>query len=294
MLVITGPSGNVGHELVDVLRARPPQGGWRVVGRHPEQLRDRVGDSAAVCRFDFFDTSTWTAALEGVDTLFLLFPLPGNRAAREAVIPFVNAAERAGCRHVVYLSVLGADRARFIPHFKVEAALRNSTMGWTMLRCGFFMQNLHRALSTHGTDIAESGELFIPAGQGLTSFLDARDGADIAALALTEPDKHRDRAYHLTGPAALSMTEVAQALTEALGYRVSYTHPGLVRFAARLRRRGVGWDTIGFMSAVYTLTRFGLNQPVTREVQQLLNRPPRTLRTFLADSAWRWRDGAWT
>ncbi len=294
MLVITGPSGNVGHELVDILRADEPHHGWRIASRNPEHLRKRVGDDASVCHFDFFDADTWTAALDGVETLFLLFPLPGNRAAREAVIPFVHAAERAGCRHVVYLSVFGADRVRFIPHFKVEAALRASTMSWTMVRCGFFMQNLHRALSTHGTDIAEHGELFVPAGRGRTSFLDARDGADVAALALRNPAAHRDRAYHLTGPAALSMTDVASALTEALGYPVTYPHPGLIRFAARLRRRGVGWHTIGFMSAVYTLTRFGRNQPLTEEVEQLLGRPPRTLRTFLHDNAWRWHDRAWT
>lgn len=90
------------------------------------------------------------------------------------------------------------------------------------------------------------------------------------------------------------MTEVAAALSEALGYPVRYTHPGLIRFARRLRRRGVGWDTIGFMSAVYTLTRFGLNQQVTDEVRRLLGRPPRTLEEFLADSAWRWQHCDWT
>lgn len=294
MLLVTGPSGNVGLELVDALHRDAPTGGWRVASRHPEPLARRLGDSAQACRFDFFDRSTWAAALQDVQTMFLLFPLPGNRAARDAVIPFVHAAQAAGCRHVVYVSVFGADRARFIPHYKVEAALRASPMSSTILRCSFFMQNLHRQISTHGTDIVERGELFIPAGRGRTTFIDARDAADVAALALTEPAAHRDRVYHLTGPAALSMTEVADALSRALGYPVTYTHPGLVRFAARLRRRGVGWDTIGFMSAVYTLTRLGRNQPITDEVRELLGRPPRTLEQFLSDTAWRWRDRAWT
>lgn len=294
MLVITGPSGNVGHELVEVLSHRPPRGGWRLASRHPEAQRERVGAAAEVCHFDFFDRPSWAATLAGVRTLFLLFPLPGNRAAREAVIPFLQAAERAGCRHVVYVSVFGADRARFIPHHKVEAALRASAMSWTVLRCSFFMQNLHRAISTHGVDIAERGELFIPAGRGLTSFVDARDCAEVAALALADPASHRDRVYHLTGPAALSMTQVAEALTDALGYPITYTRPGLARFAFRLRRRGVGWDTIGFMSVVYTLTRFGRNQPLTGEVQHLLGRSPRALAEFLRDAAWRWRDRAWT
>ncbi len=88
-------------------------------------------------------------ALDGIETMFLLFPLPSNRAAQQAVIPFVHAAERFGCRHVVYVSVFGADRARFIPHYKVEAALQASSMSVTILRCSFFMQNLHRVISTH-------------------------------------------------------------------------------------------------------------------------------------------------
>ncbi|WP_167103975.1 NmrA family NAD(P)-binding protein [Mycobacterium sp. DL592] len=284
----------MGSELVDVLESHLAADDWRVGGRHPEQLRSRLEGRAQVCRFDFFEPATWQAALAGVDTLFLLFPLPTNRAAREAVIPFLRAAEEAGCHHVVYLSVFGADRARVIPHYKVEAALRRSSMSWTLLRCSFFMQNLHRSISTHGTDIVEYGELFIPAGRGLTSFIDARDAADVAALALSDAAGHRNMIYHLTGPAVLSMDQVAAALTTTLGYPVTYTRPGLVRFAARLRRRGVGWDAIAFMAAVYTLTRLGRNQPITDEVEQLLGRPPRSLNMFLHDSVWRWQQRAWT
>lgn len=75
---------------------------------------------------------------------------------------------------------------------------------------------------------------------------------------------------------------------------VRYTHPSLLRFTARLRRRGVGWDTIGFMSAVYTLTRFGQNQPITNDIEHLLGRPSTTLDEFLQQNAWRWREKAWT
>ncbi|GJF11275.1 NmrA family transcriptional regulator [Mycolicibacterium cyprinidarum] len=295
MLLITGPSGNVGAELVDLLAAQPTMLPWRVASRHPDTLRTRLSDnSVEVIGLDFFDRSTWPAALAGVDALFLLFPLPGNRAAREAILPFLQAAQDAGCRHVVYVSVFGADRARFIPHYKVEAALRASSMTFTVLRCSFFMQNLHRHISTHGVDIAEHGELFVPAGRGRTTFIDARDAAAVAASALTQPEVHRNVVHHLTGPAALSMEEVAVALSLQLGYPVTYTRPGLVAFSRRLRRRGVGWDTIGFMSAVYTLTRLGQNQPITDEVARVLGRPPRTLAEFLHDSAWRWRDRAWT
>lgn len=294
MLLITGPTGNVGSELVDRLdrEARIP---WRVASRHPSELKARLGSgSADVVALDFFDRSTWDRALSNVDCLFLLFPLPGNRAARDAIIPFIAAAEKAGCRHVVYVSVFGADRARFIPHYKVEKALRDSGLSWTVLRCSFFMQNLHRQISTHGQDIVDHGELCIPAGRGRTTFIDARDAADVAAAVLAQPQDHTDAVYHLTGPAALTMNEVAATLTNELGYDVNYTHPGLITFAHRLRTRGVGWDTIGFMCAVYTLTRLGANQPLTHDVSRLLGRAPRSLAEFVHDNAWRWRDRAWT
>lgn len=295
MLLITGPSGNVGDELTDLLAKRAGERPWRVAGRHPDALRERlVGTGAETVELDFFDPSTWPEALAGVRTLFLLFPLPSNRAARRGIIPFLRTAELAGCEHVVYVSVFGADRARFIPHHKTEQAMFAGQMSWTVLRCGFFMQNLHRSISTHGTDIVDHGELFVPAGRGRTTFLDARDAAVVALDALLRPERHRDVVHHLTGPEALSMDEVAVALSTELGYPVRYTDPNLVRFAARLRRRGVGWDTIGFMSGVYTLTRSGLNHPVTDEVESLLGRPPRDLSTFLHDNAWRWRDRAWT
>lgn len=290
MLLITGPSGNVGQELVDMLSAQPGAE-FRVASRQPPQPGHGTVNT---CVMDFFDRSTWGSALAGVDRLFLLFPLPGNRAAREAIIPFISAAESAGCRHVVYVSVFGADRARIIPHYQVEAALRDSTMSWSMLRCSFFMQNLHRRISTHGEDIVDRGELFIPAGRGRTTFLDARDAAAVAATILNNPGAHHNTVYGLTGPAAVTMDDVAAELSATLGYPVRYTHPSLIAFARRLRGRGVSWDTIAFMSAVYSLTRLGRNQPITDDVERLLGRPPRTLTEFLTDSAWRWHERAWT
>jgi uncharacterized protein YbjT (DUF2867 family) len=261
-----------------------------VACRHPEDFAPGRGVA-----FDFFDRATWAAALSGVDVLFLLFPLPGNRAAREAIIPFIEAAERAGCRHVVYVSVFGADRARFIPHHHVERALEASSMSCTLLRCSFFMQNLHRAISTHGDDIVDHGELFIPAGRSKTTFLDARDAAEVAARVISDPTAHRaDRIHHITGPRPIAMGEVADELSRVLGRPIRYTNPSVIRFARRLRRREVGWDAIGFMCAVYTLTKLGFNQQVTDDVAAILGRPPRTLAEFLEDSAWRWTDRAWT
>jgi uncharacterized protein YbjT (DUF2867 family) len=153
MLLITGPSGHVRVELVEMLSdAGDPS--WRIASRHPMPSQPAAAQSVG---FDFFDRPSWASALTGVTSLFLLFPLPGTRAAREAIVPLVHAAEQAGCGHVVYVSVFGADRVPIIPHHRVEAALRASTMSTTILRCSFFMQNLHRLVSTSSTHPCRPG-----------------------------------------------------------------------------------------------------------------------------------------
>ena len=145
-------------------------------------------------------------------------PTP-NSVAQQAIIPFIAAAQDAGCRHVVYVSVFGADRARFIPHDAVEKALRESMMSSTVLRCSFFMQNLHRDLESR-CGHHRARRVVRPRRRWAATFLNARDAAAVAAIALKNPAAHRDTVHHLTEPAALTMGEVAQVLTTQLGYPV--------------------------------------------------------------------------
>ncbi len=293
MLVVTGPTGNVGAEVVRLLLDASTE--FRAAAHDPDKARawhDRP--DLPVVHLDYDDRTTWPDVLTGVEALFLLFPLPTPRAVNRRMLPFIDAAIAAGCKHIVYLSVFGGDSAKLIPHYPVERHLEGCGVPYTILRCSYFMQNLCRRVSTHGVDIIERGEIFVPAGRGRITFIDARDAATVAVDALTHPDRHADRAYALTGPQRLCFAEVAEILSEALHRPVRYSHPSLPRFWWRLRRRGVGIDTIAFMSGVYTLTRLGRNEPVTDQLPALLGRPPRTMRTFAADYAWRFPARAWT
>ena len=58
----------------------------------------------------------------------------------------------------------------------------------------------------------------LPVGGGRTSFIDVRDIAAVAVAALTDP-WHIGEAFVLTGPEALSHTEVARNLSEVTGRR---------------------------------------------------------------------------
>lgn len=302
MIVLTGPTGNVGAEVarlfaqaaVPAAAGGAPQPPFRIAAHRPAAVRAELGDDAPVVPFDYDDRTTWPAALDGVERLFLLFPLPSPRMVDRRMVPLIDAAVAAGCRHVVYLTVPGADRQKVVPHHRVERHIEASGADHTFLRASFFMQNLHRKVSTHGVDIVERGEVFVPAGRGATTFVDARDVAQVARLALLDPAAHRNVAYTLTGPERLRMDEVAEILTEVLERPVRYPRPSLPRFWWRLHRRGVTVDTIAFMSIVYTLTRTGRNEPMTDELARLLGRRPTDLRTWAAHARPRWEQRAWT
>jgi uncharacterized protein YbjT (DUF2867 family) len=204
---------------------------------------------------------------------------------RAKILPALDAARQAGVEHVAFLSLQGADRNRAVPHRRIEDDLRTRGPTWTMLRPGFFMQNL---IAPHGPDIAQRSEVFLPAGRGRTAFVDARDVADAAVTVLSEPG-HQGRAYELTGRQALTYHQVAEALGEASGREIRYVDATPWGFWRRMRARGHPPAQVAVMLALYTTCRLGLAARVSDELERLLGRPPRDVATFAGDHVEAWR-----
>lgn len=273
-ILVTGATGNVGGAVAARLRAR---------GVAPLlALRDPAGREGAV-RLDFHRPDTFGPALAGVDALFLVRP-PAIARVRATLCAFLDAAQAASVRHVVFLSVMGAERSRVIPHRAVELHLQRSPLAWTLLRPGFFAQNIGDA---YHDDLRARDELYLPAGHGRVAWVDARDLGELAADILLDPAAHRGAAYTLTGGETRDFAEVAALLTRALGRHVRYTPCGALAYARRLRARGLPWGQV----LVLTLLHLGLRpgQQVDPTLGQLLGRPPRTVADYIADHADRWR-----
>lgn len=266
-LLVTGATGTVGRPLVRAL----------LDAGAPVRAASRSGaaraDGAEPVAFDFTDAATWPAALDGVRTMFLLLP---PRA--QGVVPALEAARASGVRHVVLLSVQGADKAAVMPHARREAWLRTSGMGWTFVRPSFFVQNLS---VVHGEQIRAHDELLLPAGHGRTAFVDVDDVAAVCAAALLDPAAHAGRAWTPTGPEALTYQEVAQRMSEVLGRRIAYRAPGLVTHAVRALRWGMPPQMVAVTSVVYTTARLGLAAGLTDDVRTVTGRDPASVTDVL-------------
>jgi uncharacterized protein YbjT (DUF2867 family) len=278
-VLITGATGNVGAPLVERFQrdGQPVRAGVR----SPDEAA--LGAGVEAVRLDFRDPATFAPAVAGVRAVFLVRP-PAIADVEATLIPFLEAAERAGVRHVVFLSLQGADRNPLAPHRKVEQWLAASAMAWTFLRPSFFFQNLS---TTHRAEIRDRGEIFVPAGRGRTAFVDTRDVADVAFLALTAPG-HERQAYTLTGAEALTYGEVAAVLSAVLSREIRYARPSLWAFWRRQRAEGTPAGFVAVMMALYTVCRLGLAGGVTDTLLRLLGRPPRSLRDFADDHRDRW------
>jgi uncharacterized protein YbjT (DUF2867 family) len=276
-ILVTGANGNVGGALAAILAAA----GLPV--RAASITPRRVPPGAEFAPLDFLDPATYAPALRGVRRVFLMRP-PHLADAKRQFLPFIDAMARGGVEQVTFLSLIGAQHNRVVPHRAIEDLLRASGLGWTLLRCGFFMQNLS---TTHRDEIRRLDEIVVPAGGGRTSFIDVRDIAAVAARTLTEPG-HTGRAYPLTGAEAVDYAEVAGLLSIALGRPIAYRYPSLLRFVRHSRAMGRDAAFTAVMAAIYTTTRLGLAATITPDVQRLLGRPPRTLRAFVEEQRDLW------
>ncbi|MHB1341698.1 MAG: SDR family oxidoreductase [Coriobacteriia bacterium] len=266
-LLVTGATGNVGSLVIAALRARGAD--VRAASRS-----GRACGGAPGVVLDFRDARTFHDALDGVDTVFLVRP-PQMSDARE-MRPFIDAMAAAGVARVVFLSVQGAGTNPFVPHHGIERALVRSGIAWTFLRPSFFMQNLS---TTHATDIRERDEVFVPAGRGRTNFIDVADIAEAAAVVLAQGG-HAGKAYELTGSAALTYTEVAEAISRACGRTIIYPVPSSRQFARRMREAGHDAAFIRVMGSIYLIARMGMAGGTTNELEVLLGRRPTTFEEF--------------
>jgi uncharacterized protein YbjT (DUF2867 family) len=276
-VLVLGATGKTGRPVVAALAAR----GVRV--RAASRTPGAAAAGVEPVRFDWADRATWDAALRGADGLYIVGPYampeePGLVGALLAAAPDV--------RRVVLLSVLGVEELPdAVPMAAWEADVRASGKEWTILRPNWFQQNFGEGFAT---PLCETGRLALPAADAVVGFVDTRDIAEVAAVALTE-DGYAGRVLTVTGPEALSHDQVAALLGEAAGRDLRYEALDPDGFAGGLRQSGAAEWLVVWQSGLFRLMRDGGNAVVTDTVERVTGRPARSLKAYAAENAPTWR-----
>ncbi len=279
-ILVIGATGNVGHTLVELLAGKGES--VKAATRHPEKYSGPRGAQAV--HFDYDQPGTYTAALASVDRMFVIAKT-GDAAPETVLIPFLDRARRSGVRHTVLLTARGVEQSEDIGLRKVERHLMASAVDYTILRPTWFMQNF-----SHGfilPMIQQSGDIFLPAGDGATSFIDTRDIAAVAAETLTS-EGHKGKEYGLTGGEALTYAEAAVLISEAAGREIRYVPISDDDMRNSLTATGWSADQANFMASLFFPVRQGWAASVDPAVSSILGRAPITFEEFVQDNKAAW------
>jgi uncharacterized protein YbjT (DUF2867 family) len=129
--------------------------------------------------------------------------------------------------------------------------------------------------------VGDDGVIRGPAGQGRVAAVTRADIARVAVVILRQPADHRGATYELTGREALSMTEVAEVISDVRGSTVTF-HDETVEeaYASRAIWGAPDWQNDAWVST-YTAIAAGELERITHDVESLTGRPPTTLAEFL-------------
>lgn len=284
--LIVGGTGTVGAPLADELVTAGAIA--RVATRDPSKAQASAGKQAGKqpgkqpVRLELTDPSTFDAALQGVDGVFVLAP-PGHARQDVLLAPFLAAAAKHAPK-IVTMTANGVQFDETNSMRKVELQVAASGVAHVLLRPGWFMQNFQ---SYWLPTIQKDGVIALPAAHAKTAFIDARDIAGVAAQALLT-SKLDGQALSLTGPEALTYAEAAAVLSEAAGRTIGYVNVNDDAFHRGLTAAGLPADYAGMMVHLFGTVRQGFAAGVDDAVTRVLGRA-RTLREYARDAAPVWR-----
>lgn len=268
-IAVTGATGRLGGRVARLLAAEGAE--QRLLVRDPSRAPSLPG--AEVVRATYEDSAESRQALAGVDVLFMVSAAESaDRLAQH--LAFIDAAAAAGVRHVVYTSFVAAgphatftlarDHGATEDHLKTTGA--SSGMSHTLLRDNFYL-DVFRFFAD------KSGTLRGPAGDGRVAAVAIADVARVAATVLQTPDEFAGQTLELTGPEALTLTEVAQTLARATGKPRQYVDETVEEAYASRAHYGVEQWQLDAWVSTYTAIAEGELAHVTDTVQRVTGTP---------------------
>ena len=273
-IAVTGATGRLGGRVARRLAELGVD--QRLLVRDPARAPALPGSHIATAEYS--DRAAVRVALSGVHTVFMVSASETPDRVQQH-LAFIDAAVDAGVQRVVYVSFFGASpTATFTlarDHWATEEHLRSVGVAHTILR-----DNIYADFTPFfiGTD----GGIRGPAGDGKAAVVAQADIADVAAVVLTSDGAYDERTLNLTGPAALTMNEIASILSERLGRPVSYIPETIQEaYASRAGYGAPPWQMDAWVST-YAAIAAGELAEVSEDSAEVTGQPATSLEQVLA------------
>ncbi|MBO8192848.1 NAD(P)H-binding protein [Streptomyces oryzae] len=289
MIVITTPTGNIGHQVLDsVLAADQPV---RVVVRDAAKLSAEIRDRVEVVQGSHGDPQVVARALDGAETLFWLLPTDHHainldEAFAEFTRPAAEAIADHGVKRVVGISALGrntpyADRAGHVTaSLAMDDMIAATGAAYRALTMPSFMDNM----LWQARVIKEQGAFFYThSPEHALPTVAIRDIATVAARLLLDPTWTGQEEVPVLGPEDLSLNDRAAIVSDVLGTPVRYQQITGQALKEQLTGSGMSDAMAQGMLDMMTAKDNGLDEGITRTPQHAIDTPT-TFRQWCEDT----------
>ena len=279
-VIVTGAGGHLGRLAAEQLLERLAPEQLVLVTRRPEALRALRARGADVRYGDFDDPASLRDAFAGGRRMLLISTDAVGRRVRQHRAA-IDAAAAAGVGHVVFTSIVNPvagnpNGANAWEQGKTEAMLQRSGLAWTVLRFGNFAE----LQLPHAATAIQNGRLITNNGRGRIVPVARRDCAEAAAITLTT-DGHAGKTYEITGPQALSASDLADLYAELSGQPVKVLQLSDTMLIWVLVGIGTPMPAALSIAAYGRAVRQGYFDVVDPAFERLTGRPPVALRDVL-------------
>lgn len=281
---VMGATGQLGRRVMQALIDQGASPGDLVASvRSPDKARGLAAQGISVRLADYDDQAMMVRAFDETEVLLLI---PSTARVEPRIMQHYNALKAAwtsGVKRVVFCSLSSAafPNSRFFvtPYLLyAELKLRQSRMGWTILRNGMYLD----PVADWMPELVEMGRLPYPVRGGTVAYIARHDLARATAAACLN-DQHAGKVYELTGSEALSMDALAGAISEATGHQIPF-HEITENEYAEICRSGKDYipeALIPLLISLYHAVDHDEFAHVTDHVEQLTGTPPERAGDYL-------------
>ncbi|NKN36290.1 SDR family oxidoreductase [Agrobacterium sp. a22-2] len=283
--LVTGASGHLGRSvirnLIEAQGVAPAQ--IIAASRDTSKLADLAAKGVITRKVDFDDAASLSDAFTGVERVLIIstdaLDRPGRRLEQHKAA--VNAAAKAGVSRLFYTSMPnpepGKSLVTFAPdHFGTEQAIKASGIAYTILRNGWYMENLFMALP----HALASGQWYTSTGQGVIAHVGREDIARAIAAALVS-DEAASVTYTLTGGTAYTTDQIAALVRDVTGKPLEVVHVSDEQLAGGMKAAGLPDFLVPMLVSFDANTREGQISMVTGDIEKLTGKAPASLKAFL-------------
>jgi len=279
-ILVTGAAGSVGSTARGAIAILLKEGHRvRAMVRKLDARADTLRDLGAdVVVADMLDIVAVRAAMQDCTAIYFTMSVSPNYL--EAAANVAVTAKSLGVKAFVNLSQMTLSQmseteTTSSPQQKQEwlaqQMLRWSGLPVIYLRPTAFLEIF---LLQAAKGIRDDNVIRVPFADGRTSPIAASDVAAAAALVLANPAPHIGKVYDMTGPQSLTMVEIAQEFSRALGRNIQYLDLPPQTWEAKLKEAQLPPHLLAHLIAMGQLNRDNRYDRMTDTFQQLVGRAP--------------------